>query len=270
MRPIHALFLAALVMAGCERSSPVQVEVDQRQAMPPAPAAVAVPAPVPVPARPARSNLPEGASSCAAVFARASKAFAEKDYETVYQCVDPKLRESWLRAMVLSGMFSTMGHALATGGAPGSADALAVAMNRRGAALTLEQRMGGLDLEQMQDALLAKVDDRAGLFADFVSWAGENGSASDPMKALSNSGVVQIPIDPAKGLVGSISDGIAAPGAVAVNGPAELPTLFGNLTAGGQLTGVKVSGATAVGTIGKKGPRQRCSMEQGLWFLEAG
>ena len=261
MRPLVWL----LLLAGCDRSTPT--EVVAAWAPPTVPAAPALPVKAPPPPPPIAAPAPargEGAASPREVYARAQRAVERGDFAELYRCVAPRARDGWMRQMVLGVMFATMGKM----GSP-----LDQIMQRQHATLTVEQRLAGLDVEQMSDALLAHVDDRAALFGDLMTYARANGGAADPMNAFPSQ-VVQMQIAPGKSLVDGISDAIdknkLAP--IAVSGPPGLPRLLALLGAHAPLGDAKVRGGAAGGTvkIGKQRTELRF-VEQGAgpaWFID--
>jgi hypothetical protein len=220
------------------------------------------------PRRPPRA-VEDGAASPKAVFDRARKAFGEKDYETVFHTIAPGTRRRWLGAMVFSSEFASMARTSAEGERRFALTALRESLDRFGASLSVEERLAGLTLEEMDAALMGKVGDPAGLFAELVGWAGKQGAATDPMQALSEPGVLVAPTDP--GSLFPPPDG-GTPRA-SVDGPNGIAAVLRRLADGAPLGPVKVTRETATASLKRDGGAlpgdvQRFLKQGAMWFLE--
>jgi hypothetical protein len=113
-------------------------------------------------------------------------------------------------------------------------------MKKYGATLTFDERMRGLDLEQMTDALLDGVDDPGGLFGGMVAWAKAHGDATDPIRAVDALSDVMIveAAERAAGIPISSEAELEAAAPMILRGPPGMARTLARIATDGELRSV--------------------------------
>jgi lambda repressor-like predicted transcriptional regulator len=203
------------------------------------------------------------------VFERAQKAFAEKDYASVFHCIAPATRKSWLGSMVFSGELAAMGRTSEKGERRAALEDLRAILDRYGASLSVEERLAGLTLEELQVALMRKVEDPTDLFAELLGWAARQNAPTDPMRALGDPKVVFAPTR-AGSILPELDGGTSS---LSIAGPSGLAGVLGRLAAGAPIGEIKVVVDLATGSLKRDGGSpagdvQRFVKRGGSWFLD--
>jgi hypothetical protein len=141
--------------------------------------------PAPSAARTARfetTGPDRGSESAGRAFDRMQRALERRDRRELVLSIVPETRAAWLRGMLVElALESTETPSRMARYRTARADMRAL-LTRRGAIVA--ERPAELGADALGSALLARVDDEEGLFAELLEFADEHGTSLDPVRAV--------------------------------------------------------------------------------------
>jgi hypothetical protein len=168
--------LACVLAAGCEKRSADPT---------PAPSVSFAPPPAPRGfARRPKVDKPEGGASREAVLERALTALEKKEWDDLVRCWSPDKRDVFAKELVFQIEFAAMGEI------GGEARQL---LDAYGVKLSVEERMRGLELDEMSRLLHSRLTDRDAFLADLLAIA-DRKNVVDPVVALESKQVMFAPV----------------------------------------------------------------------------